>query len=188
MVGVGVAKPDPNQMVLFERTSLVSAMNAALNIVLAYSGHVTYFGFASELKDPRDFTKSLLMLQTTAITVYSTVAVVIYYYVGPAVPAPALSAAGAKVRLASYGVASLTIIIAGVVNGSVGSKQLYLRFWQWRNAPKVVQEKSMRAYSSWITIVTGIWVMAWIIAEAIPKFEYILSLVSALFSGWYSCK
>ena len=156
MVAVGVSKPQANQMQLFGNTNLVKGMTAALNIVLAYSGHVTYFGFASELKHPKDYTKSLLMLQSTAITVYTTVALVIYYYVGPNVPAPALSAASKDVRIAAYAVASLTIIIAGVVNGSVGAKQIYLRLWHWKKQPQVVQEKSFRAYTSWTVIVVAI--------------------------------
>jgi hypothetical protein len=163
-------------------------MTSTLNIVLAYSGHVTYFGFASELKDPRDYTKSLIMLQSVAISVYTFVALVIYYYVGPNVPAPALSAATPRVRIAAYAVASITIVIAGVVNGSVGSKQIYMRLWQWKKAPEVVQEKSVRAYASWVGIVVALWIAAWLIAEAIPRFEYVLALVAALLSGWYSCE
>lgn len=169
-------------------TTFVKGMIAFLNIVLAYSGHVTYFGFASELKDPREYTKALVMLQTTAIAVYTFVAVFIYYYIGPNVPAPALSATTPKVRIAAYAVASITIVIAGVVNGSVGAKQIYMRFWSWKKQPKVVQEKSFKSYGSWIAIVVTIWLLAWIIAESIPTFEYVLALVAALLSGWYSCK
>jgi hypothetical protein len=189
IIAVGITKPNINQMQLVgQSTTLVKAMTAVLNIVLAYSGHVTFVGFASELKDPRDYKKSLLMMQSTAISVYTIVALVIYYYVGPNVPAPALSAATPKVRIAAYAVASLTIVVAGVVNGSVAAKQIYLRLWQWKKEPSVVQEKSARAYMSWVGIVIGLWFLAWVIAEAIPRFEYVLALVAALLSGWYSCK
>ena len=93
MVGVGITRPDVDNMALIGKATFVQGMTAGLNIVLAYSGHITYFGFASELRNPKDFTKSLIMLQTTAIAAYTTVAVVIYYYGGQEVPAPALSAA-----------------------------------------------------------------------------------------------
>ena len=189
IVAVAVKKEHVGQVEMVAKGSdLVIAMNAALNIVLAYSGHVTYFGFASELKDPKDFTKSLIMLQSTAIAVYTFVAVSIYYYGGKHVPAPALSSASPKVRIAAYAVASLTIVIGGVVNGSVGSKQIYMRLWQWKKQPKVIQEKSVKSLSSWFAIVVAFWFLAWIIAESIPRFEYVLALVAALLSGWYSCK
>lgn len=175
-------------MALIGKANFVQGMTSGLNIVLAYSGHITYFGFASELRNPKDFTKSLIMLQTVAVSAYATVAFVIYYYGGPNVPAPALSAASDTVRKVAYGVAMPTIIIAGVVNGSVGAKQIYLRIWQWKKQPNVVQEKSKRAYISWVGIVVTLWLAAWLIAESIPSFEYVLALVAALLSGWYSCK
>jgi hypothetical protein len=188
MVNVGMTKPNPGQTQLLGHTGLIRGMNSALNIVLAYSGHITYFGFASELRNPRDFTKSLVMLMSVAIPVYAICAFVIYYYVGPGVPAPALSAATHKVRLAAYAVATPTIVIAGVVNGSVGAKQMYLKFWQWKGDVKVIQEKSFRAYTSWTVIVVAFWFVAWVVAESIPRFEYVLALVAALLSGWFSCK
>lgn len=188
MVAVGITKPYKGPLDLWGHTDYIKGMTACLNIVLAYSGHVTYFGFASELKDPRDYTKSLIMLQSTAVTVYTIVAVVIYSYVGPDVPAPAISAASQTVRKAAYGVAVPTIIVGGVVNASVGSKQIYLRFWTWKGQPKVVQEKTWRSKLSWIATVVLLWSVAWIIAESIPTFEYVLALVAALLSGWYSCE
>jgi hypothetical protein len=188
MVHVGVVKPHPNSTVAFPESGFVPAMTSALNIVLAYSGHVTYFGFFSELKDPREFKKSLVLLQTTAIAVYTTVAVVIYNYVGPGVKAPALSSAAPRISKIAYGVAIPTIIIAGVLNAHVASSAFYR--WAWKRAGKadVYKEKSTRALVSWIGIVLLVWLLAWVIAESIPIFEYLLALVSALFSGWYSCK
>jgi hypothetical protein len=189
MINVGIIKPNPDAVHSIETAKLTTSMNAVLNIVLAYSGHVTYFGFASELRDPRDFTKGLILLQTTAITLYTLTAVVIYYYTGPDVPAPALGAATPIVRKIAYGLAIPTIVIAGVVNGHVASKYIYIRIWSsTKSGVKVIQEKSKRAYLSWAATCTVVWVVAWIIAEAIPTFKYLLALVSALFSGWYSCK
>jgi hypothetical protein len=189
MIGVAIVRPGIGQVESFRTVPLTSAMTSVLNIILAYSGHVTYFTFASELREPRDFTKSLIMLQTTAVVLYTTAAVVIYYYVGKGVPALALSAASPAVAKAAYGAASVTIVIAGVVNGSVVSKALYLRIWSATKAgPRVIKECSVRAYSSWFAIVVTVWVIAWVIAEGIPSFKHLLALVAALFSGWYSCK
>lgn len=189
MVHVGITQPGAGQTVAFATTSLSNGMNMALNIILAYSGHVTYFGFASELRDPRDFKKSLIFLQTIAVTLYTIVAVVIYYYVGPGVPSPALGAASPLVRKVAYGIAIPTILIAGVVNGHVAARMIYLRVWKATKAGEsVVCERTPRAYASWTAFVAVVWLFAWIIAEAIPSFKHLLALVSALFSGWFSCK
>lgn len=191
MVHVGAVNPHPKASQAFPPASkdpFKDGMNAALNIVLAYSGHVTYFGFFSELRNPRDYKKSLILVQTTAITLYVMVAVVIYYYVGPHVESPALSSASPKIAKIAYGVAIPTIIIAGVLNAHVASTAVYRWAWKKRGDPMVYKEKTARAWISWLVIVTTVWVLAWIIAEAIPTFKYLLGLVSALFSGWYSCK
>jgi hypothetical protein len=188
MIHVGVVKPHPNSTIALPKASFKAAMTSTLNIVLAYAGHVTYFGFFSELKDPRDFKKSLILLQTTAISVYTIVAVVIYFFVGPDVRAPALSSASERVAKIAYGVAIPTIIIAGVLNAHVASMACYQFIWAKAKRPNVIKEKTARAWTSWIAIVAVVWLLAWIIAESIPIFEYLLALVSALFSGWYSCK
>jgi hypothetical protein len=189
MISVGITKPNGGHVEAFEKASLSSATNSALNIVLAYSGHITYFGFAAELRNPHDFTKSLLLMQTTAVTMYTITAVVIYYYVGHDVPAPALGAASPLVAKIAYGIASLTIVIAGVVNGHVAAKYIYIRVWSaTKSGAKVIQERSFRSWASWVAICTVVWVISWIIAEAVPSFKYLLALVSALFSGWFSCE
>jgi hypothetical protein len=189
MVSVGISQPGAGQIKAFERASLSTAMNSALNIVLAYSGHITYFGFAAELRDPRDFTKSLILMQTTAVTLYAVTAVVIYYYVGHGVPAPALGAASQVMAKVAYGIASLTIVIAGVINGHIASKYIWIRMWSaTKSGAKVIQERSVRSWASWIGICSGVWVVCWIIAEAVPSFKYLLALVSAMFSGWFSCE
>ena len=38
----------------------------------------------------------------------------------------------------------------------------------------------------WVGIVTTVWVVAWIIAEAIPVFNDLLGLISALFASWFT--
>ncbi|RDI82359.1 hypothetical protein Vi05172_g7660 [Venturia inaequalis] len=186
MAAVGSDKTHQAAPKVLPKTSFKEGMNAALNIVLAYAGHVTYFGFFSELKNPRDYRKSLILLQTTAVTLYVLVAVVIYCYVGQDVKSPALSSAGPLIRKIAYGVAIPTIVIAGVLNAHVASTAVYRWAWKKRGHPMVYKERSTRAWVSWIAIVITVWTLAWLIAEAIPTFKYLLGLVSALFSGWYS--
>lgn len=40
------------------------------------------------------------------------------------------------------------------------------------------------AAGSWLGIVVTLWVIAWIIAESIPVFNDLVSLISALFISW----
>ena len=152
------------------------------------AGHVAFFNIISEMTRPEDFTKSVCLVQTISTSFYLLCAFIIYWFKGPDVPSPALSAAPPLWRKVAYGLAAPTIVIAGVVNGHVAVKYMYLRFWQWRGKRNVIFERSWRARGSWYLLTVVAWTAAWLLAEAVPSFNHILALVSALFCGWFSCK
>lgn len=91
------------------------------------AGHVGFFCFQAELKNPRDFKKALFFQQGLAIAFYMLISVIICYYAGPLVASPALGSASPLMVKTSFGIALATIIVAGVVNGSVAYKYIYLR-------------------------------------------------------------
>ena len=69
MISVGISRPDPT--VYATRTvSFVSAFGSVMNIIFAFGGHVAFFSFISELKDPRDFPKALYTLQIVNTSLY----------------------------------------------------------------------------------------------------------------------
>lgn len=61
------------------------------------------------MKNPRDFPKSLAMLQITDTSLYIVTAVVVYRYVGSDVSSPALGSAGPLMSRVSYGLAIPTV-------------------------------------------------------------------------------
>lgn len=65
----------------------------------------------AELKNPRDFPKSLVTLQTVDISIYIVTSVVIYYYAGAKVESPALGSAGPLVSKVAYGLALPTVCL-----------------------------------------------------------------------------
>lgn len=116
---------------------------------------------------------------------YMLISTVIYYYAGPLVTSPALGSANATFTKIAFGFAIPTILIAGVVNGNVACKYLYIRLWKNTN---VIHQKSFKSLGSWVAICAGLWILAWILAEAIPSFNILLGLIAALFGVWFSCK
>jgi len=104
---------------------------------------------------------------------YIITAILIYYYCGPHVPAPAISAAAPVLAKIAYGVAWPTIVIAGVVNGHVAFKAVYLQVC----SKKTIHQKNFRALGSWYGICAVTWLAAWLIAESIPTFHQLLALV-----------
>lgn len=77
------------------------------------------------------------------------------------------------------------IIAAGVVNGHVACKYVYVRLF--RNSDRM-HSRDLIATGSWVAIGFAVWILAWIIAEAIPVFDNLLSLIASLFASWFTCK
>lgn len=117
------------------------------------------------------------MLQGFEIALYVAASVVIYYYVGNGVTSPAFGSAGPLMAKIAYGIAIPTIVGAGVVNGHVGLKYLYVRIWRGLNDPQRMGKRDFVSLGSWIGIGVACWIIAWIIAEAIPTFSDLLSLI-----------
>lgn len=96
----------------------------------------------------------------------------------------------------------LQIVGAGVVNGHIGLKYIYFRTC---SKSGLIHSRSRRSVAVWIALGLACWLVAWIIAEAIPVFSDLNSLIvsldqtvyplvpaandmiqSALFASWFS--
>jgi len=186
MAAVAYHRPDPYTAVAVvssNKTGLQAYSIGISNIIIAFTGHMAYFGFISELRKPADFAKSLALLQVIAITFYTVVAVVIYRYAGEHVASPALGSASPVMRKAAYGIAIPTIVVAGVVNANVCAKTIYVRFWKGTGT---ASQKNFKAWSSWIFILVVGWLIAFVIGNAIPVFNELLGILGALFCSWFS--
>ena len=147
------------------------------------SGHVAFFSFISELKHPEQYPKALFLLQGVDTSMYLIVAVVTYRYAGTSVASPALGSTSPLLQKIAYGIAIPTIVIAGVINGHVAAKYIYVRLFRGTDR---MSKKSWSSFGLWAIIVLILWIIAWIIAEAIPVFNDLLSLISALFASWFT--
>ncbi|KAK5127396.1 hypothetical protein LTR85_006735 [Meristemomyces frigidus] len=187
MVAIGIEKKGLGNtfaVIPAELTSFSRGAMAVSNIVLAYNSQIAFPSIIDEMKEPRDFPKALAMLQCATITFYVIVAVVIYHFAGQAVAAPAIGSAPLLVRKIAYGIATPTIIVAGVIAALVAAKQIYGD--AWHKHPKVQTERSWRALGSWFGILATLWVVAFAIAEAIPVFSQLLAVIGALFGTWFA--
>ncbi|KAJ8068310.1 hypothetical protein OCU04_003873 [Sclerotinia nivalis] len=185
MISVGIRSPPSKPYTLWPRAhlSLREAFLSITNIVFAYAGHVAFFTFMSELREPDDFPKSLATLQIVEISLYLVSAIVIYVYAGSTVTSPALGSAGPVVSKIAFGVAIPTIVIAGVIFGHVASKYVFNKIFA--GSPHINTRTKMSTMS-WMGITLLLWIVAWVIAESIPVFNELLGLVSSLFASWFT--
>lgn len=205
MIGVGVERPGDGKIDLTAQSTFAKGFLATSNIVFAYAGrfnftssliqlsrspaytfypgHVAFFSFISELKEPKQYPKALFLLQGVDVSMYLIVAVVTYRYAGHDVASPALGSTSPMLRKIAYGIALPTILIAGVINGHVAAKFIYVRLFRGTDR---MSKKSWGSFGMWVLIVVILWTLAWIIAESIPNFNNLLGLISALFASWFT--
>ena len=88
------------------------AMAAVSSLVLSYAGVPAFFAVASEMADPRLYTRSVLTCQGVATVTYSVIGIVVYYYCGSYVASPALGSAGVLMKKVCYGLVLPGLIVS----------------------------------------------------------------------------
>ncbi|KAJ5721001.1 uncharacterized protein N7483_008935, partial [Penicillium malachiteum] len=180
MISIGVQSKSDIQFEVVRQVSFYEGFLAFTNIMFGFIAHVTFFGLISETQDPEFFPRSLAMLQITDTVLYLVSGLVIYRYAGVDVQSPAPSSAGPLMKKICYGLAIPTVFIAGIVVGHVACKYVYVRILRGSSH---MHRNSFVGIGTWVGIGGALWVIAWVIAESIPGFNDLLSLISALFGS-----
>lgn len=164
-------------------TNFAAGMSAFLNIVYTLVGQITYPSFIAEMEDPRDFKKVLYLVTVAEVVVFSLAGSIVYVYVGDAyMTAPAFGSLDNVYMKVAFSFAVPTIVFLGVLYSTVSSKFIFQYFFDDTVHAK---EHTAFGWAVWVLIVAGTWVIAFVIAEVIPFFSDLLSLMSSLFDTWF---
>ena len=158
--------------------SFTAAIVAANNIVFAYSFAGCLPSFMEEMHTPEDYTKAMWWLGGVQIVIYTLTGSIIYAFVGQGVQSPALLSAGPLLSRVVFGIALPVIFISGSINTTVVCRYIHGKVYQksivrFINTPK--------GWITWLSLVLFVTILAWVIAEAIPIFSNLLSIISSLF-------
>ncbi|KAF2689833.1 N amino acid transport system protein [Lentithecium fluviatile CBS 122367] len=164
-------------------TTFYQGFLATTNIIFAYSFAICQFSFMSEMHTPADYVKSIWALGLIEIFIYTMTGALIYAFVGQDVKSPALLSAGPTVARIAFGVALPVIFISGSINGTVVGRYILDRAFP--NSP-IRYIKGKKGWLTWIGLQTVLTVIAFVIAEAIPFFNALLGLMSALFISGFT--
>lgn len=160
-------------------------MMSLSNVLVSFTGHLAYFQVMAEMNKPEDFRKSLIATNISMSSLYMIVAIVIYYFAGADVGSPALSSAAPLFAKLSYGIATPTIIVAGVIAGLLACKRVQAWYWEIvKKEAKGADEKTFRSWISWVAIVIFAWTLAFILANVLPYFSPLLALIAAISGTW----
>ncbi|EIM89333.1 uncharacterized protein STEHIDRAFT_94487 [Stereum hirsutum FP-91666 SS1] len=161
----------------FENHGFTETINAITNIVFAYGGHVAIFSFVAEMKNPADFKYSLGLVQIVATTFYVVVGATIYSFGGQYVTSPALTMTSKPV------LAFVNTVIAGVIASYVAAKFIFLTLFR---SSRHLTSRSWKTWGMWAAICAAIWIAGFVIAEVIPFFSDLLSVISSILTIWFT--
>jgi hypothetical protein len=165
-------------------TTFVAGMSAFMNISYTFIGQITLPSFIAEMKEPRDFPKALWAVTIAEILVFSLVGSIVYVYSGTNyITAPAFGSIGNETYLkVSFSFMIPTIIFLGVLYASVSARFIFFRFF---GKTKHMGSHTVVGWASWAGILAVLWFLAFIVAEVIPFFSDLLSLMSSLFDAFF---
>jgi len=157
---------------------LVGSVNGLLSGVLAYAGAQLFVEFLAEMKRPRDFIKAMWGAQFFIFSVYLIYGCFVYHFQGQYAFNP--SYMGVSIygwQTAGNMISLIAALIAAGLYGNIGIKVLYNNILiDIFNAPPLTTTRGKIFYAS---IVPVWWIVAFIIAAAIPDYFGFVSVMAA---------
>ncbi|KIW70778.1 hypothetical protein PV04_03019 [Phialophora macrospora] len=163
---------------LINRPSFTDAISASSSLVFAYGSVPAFFSIVCEMRDPRHYTRSLLICQTGVTLIYITIGVVVYYFCGSHVASPAMGSAGTLVKKLGYGFALPGLFVSTTLVIHIAAKYIFVRALR---GTRHLTENTPKHWATWISCTGGISIVAYVVASAVPVFGGLVSLIGALF-------
>jgi hypothetical protein len=97
--------------------------------------------------------------------------------------APAYGSLVSKYGKVAAGFTLPTIIIVGILYSMITSRAIYFQIF----SPDSIHRRShtTKGWAIWLSIVLVGWIISFLIGEAVPFFNNLLALISAVFNSWF---
>ncbi|KAF4776081.1 transmembrane amino acid transporter [Colletotrichum scovillei] len=158
--------------------TFAQASSALSTLVFAFAGTPAFFSIVSEMRDPRHYTRALVICQGGVTATYIAIGCVVYYFCGSYVASPALGSAGATMKRVCYGLAFPGLIVTTTLVIHLPAKYIFIRLLR---GSRHLTENTMKHWGIWLACTASIAITAYVIASSIPVFDGLVSLVGALF-------
>lgn len=158
-------------------------MSAVATIVFAFAGSPAFFSIASEMRDTRFYTRSLIVSQAAVACVYLVIGIVVYYYCGSYVASPALGSAGVLMKKVCYGLALPGLVASCMLFVHLPAKAIFVRFM--RGTSHFTANTPIH-WMAWLGSTGCVTLVGYLLGSAIPVFSSLISLVGALLATFMS--
>lgn len=147
--------------------SFTEAMSAINIILFSSSATPMYFGVVSEMRDPRQYTKSMAASLTFLTCVYLVIGSVVYHFCGQYVASPALGSAGLLMKKICYGIAFPGLLASLTIFNHISAKHIFVRVL---HGSKHLTHNTKTHWATWLGCTAASTIVAYIIGSAIPIF------------------
>ncbi|KAL2799673.1 putative amino acid transporter [Aspergillus keveii] len=158
-------------------SSFTAAITAVSNLVFAFSGTPGFFAIVSEMRQPRQYTRALLIAQGSVTAVYIAVGCVVYYFCGSYVASPALGSGGLLIKQVCYGIAMPGLVVTTTICSHIPAKFILINLL--RGTPHLTANTPTH-WLTWLSCTVSVSIIAFVIANTIPVFDALVSLIGAL--------
>lgn len=146
-------------------------------IFVSSAGTSAFLPVISEMRNPKDYRKALFVCMGLVTAAYLAFSLVVYRWCGQWVASPSLGSAGQTVKMVAYGVGLIGLVVSACLYLHVASKYVFVRIL--RNS-KHLQANTFVHWATWLGCTFGLASLSFILAEAIPIFNYLIALTGSV--------
>jgi amino acid permease len=158
----------------------VASLNGLNQAVYSYGGAMLFISFLSEMRNPMDFWKGLVIAEAFIYFCYMFFGIFVYSYQGQFTYNPIVQGiSNFKWQTALNTLQLFTGLVAAALYGNVGLKVAYVEVGE-----KLLGAPGLHTTAGkfwWAGTIPMYWAIAFIVAAAIPQFSYVSGLVGAVF-------
>ncbi|KAK5710835.1 hypothetical protein LTR15_012812 [Elasticomyces elasticus] len=157
--------------------TFAAGITAANAIFASSTGCPGTIPIISEMRQPTDFRRVTINVGCIVTVIYLVLSMTMYSYVGQWIASPSLGSAGPLIKKVAYGVALPSLVVSAGLFNHVSAKYIFVRVLR---GTKHLQSNSLVHWSTWLGLNLGLGVLAYVFAEAVPVFNYLLALLASV--------
>ncbi|TKA30575.1 hypothetical protein B0A54_15160 [Friedmanniomyces endolithicus] len=141
--------------------TFASGMVASCTIFVSSAGTSAFLPVISEMRNPRDYRKSLFVCMGIVNAAYLSFSLVVYRWCGSWVASPSLGSAGQTVKMVAYGVGLIGLVVSACLYLHVAAKYCFVRLL--RNTHHL-QENTLVHWATWLGLTFGLAIFNYLLA------------------------
>ncbi|KAI0477145.1 putative amino acid transporter [Xylariaceae sp. FL0804] len=157
--------------------TFAAGMTATATIFISSAGSSAFLPVISEMRRPRDFKKAVYVCMGLVLAFYLTFPLIVYAWCGNWIANPALGSAGTTLKKVSYGIALVGLVASACINQHLAAKYIFVRLLR---GSRHLQSATATHWATWVGASVAVGAVAFILAESIAIFSYLLSLAGSV--------